>query len=72
MNEADIDGDGNINYEEFITMMFKVSYKSCLYWKSIESVETTIEVVLNSDFVCMCSLNNVTWDAWHVTWHEHS
>ena len=24
MNEADIDGDGNINYEEFVTMMFKV------------------------------------------------
>ena len=29
MNEADIDGDGNINYEEFITMMFKVTYRNC-------------------------------------------
>ena len=26
MNEADIDGDGNINYEEFVTMMFKVKF----------------------------------------------
>ena len=24
--EADLDGDGNINYEEFITMLFKVIY----------------------------------------------
>ena len=24
MNEADIDGDGNVNYEEFVTMLFKV------------------------------------------------
>ena len=22
--EADLDGDGNVNYEEFVTMMFKV------------------------------------------------
>ena len=28
MNEADIDGDGNINYEEFVTMMFKVEFYS--------------------------------------------
>ena len=28
MNEADIDGDGNINYEEFVTMMFKVKFYS--------------------------------------------
>ena len=24
MNEADLDGDGNVNYEEFVTMLFKV------------------------------------------------
>ena len=29
MNEADIDGDGNINYEEFVTMMFKVKFSIC-------------------------------------------
>ena len=25
IEEADLDGDGNINYEEFITMLFKVN-----------------------------------------------
>ena len=25
--EADIDGDGNVNYEEFVTMLFKVELK---------------------------------------------
>ena len=25
ISEADLDGDGNINYEEFVTMLFKVS-----------------------------------------------
>jgi Ca2+-binding EF-hand superfamily protein len=24
INEADIDGDGNVNYEEFVTILFKV------------------------------------------------
>ena len=24
ITEADLDGDGNVNYEEFITMLFKV------------------------------------------------
>ena len=24
IEEADLDGDGNINYEEFVTMLFKV------------------------------------------------
>ena len=24
INEADIDGDGTVNYEEFVTMLFKV------------------------------------------------
>jgi Ca2+-binding EF-hand superfamily protein len=24
IREADLDGDGNINYEEFVTMLFKV------------------------------------------------
>ena len=24
--ETDIDGDGNVNYEEFVTMLFKVPY----------------------------------------------
>ena len=26
IDEADIDGDGNVNYEEFVTMLFKVPY----------------------------------------------
>ena len=25
IGEADIDGDGNVNYEEFVNMLFKVS-----------------------------------------------
>ena len=25
ISEADLDGDGNVNYEEFITMLFKVN-----------------------------------------------
>ena len=25
--EADIDGDGNVNYEEFVTILFKVEYR---------------------------------------------
>jgi hypothetical protein len=25
MGEADLDGDGNVNYEEFVTMIFKVN-----------------------------------------------
>ena len=29
MSEADLDGDGNINYEEFVTMLFKVKYEQC-------------------------------------------
>ena len=32
MNEADIDGDGNINYEEFVTMMFKVLSASTYFF----------------------------------------
>ena len=24
--EADLDGDGNVNYEEFVTMLFKVRF----------------------------------------------
>ena len=24
ISEADLDGDGNVNYEEFVTMLFKV------------------------------------------------
>ena len=26
IQEADLDGDGNVNYEEFVTMLFKVQY----------------------------------------------
>ena len=31
IKEADLDGDGNINYEEFVTMLFEVIliYKVC-------------------------------------------
>ena len=37
MNEADIDGDGNINYEEFVTMMFKVlSASTYFFWWKVE------------------------------------
>ena len=25
MSEVDLDGDGNVNYEEFVTMIFKVT-----------------------------------------------
>ena len=25
MGEADLDGDGNVNYKEFVTMIFKVT-----------------------------------------------
>ena len=25
LTEADLDGDGNVNYEEFVTMIFKVN-----------------------------------------------
>ena len=27
ITEADLDGDGNVNYEEFITMLFKVGLR---------------------------------------------
>ena len=27
MRLADLDGDGNVNYEEFVTMLFKVSIR---------------------------------------------
>ena len=30
INEADLDGDGAINYEEFITMLFRVSQSHLL------------------------------------------
>ena len=34
INEADIDGDGNVNYEEFVTMLFKVkNMKSIFFYK---------------------------------------
>jgi Ca2+-binding EF-hand superfamily protein len=26
IDEADIDGDGQVNYEEFVTMLFKVAH----------------------------------------------
>jgi len=30
LTEADLDGDGNINYEEFVTMIFKVYHLSII------------------------------------------
>lgn len=30
LTEADLDGDGNVNYEEFITLIFKVFYSGQL------------------------------------------
>ena len=27
LTEADLDGDGNVNYEEFITLIFKVKWE---------------------------------------------
>ena len=29
--EADLDGDGNINYEEFVTMLFKVKIQNTTF-----------------------------------------
>ena len=43
MNEADIDGDGNINYEEFVTMMFKVKFYS-LFWSNARFVIDQIKL----------------------------
>ena len=31
INEADIDGDGNVNYEEFVTMLFKVKIMKSIF-----------------------------------------
>ena len=36
--EADIDGDGNVNYEEFVTMLFKVELKISLSCKTRTSL----------------------------------
>ena len=31
--EADVDGDGNVNYEEFVLMLFKgVNIQDVFYW----------------------------------------
>ena len=33
IEEADVDGDGNVNYEEFVGMIYNiVSSDFCLYW----------------------------------------
>ena len=31
LSQADIDGDGNVNYEEFVTMLFKVKNTNVLW-----------------------------------------
>ena len=33
--EADIDGDGTVNYEEFVTALFKVMDNNNTYWEMI-------------------------------------
>ena len=34
LTEADLDGDGNVNYEEFITLIFKVFLLAIQTWMS--------------------------------------
>ena len=45
IDEADIDGDGNVNYEEFVTMLFKVSYcYTIIFWEisNIHIIQTCL------------------------------
>ena len=49
IEEADLDGDGNINYEEFITMLFKVNITrntevqtDAIFWTFMEYEELRV------------------------------
>ena len=38
LTEADLDGDGNVNYEEFITLIFKVFLLAIQTWMSNKNI----------------------------------
>ena len=43
--EADLDGDGNINYEEFITMLFKVITTITMLFMVITTITMLFKVI---------------------------
>ena len=51
ISEADLDGDGNINYEEFITMLFKVGselYNICFLYNVVNKYSVLINLFQQS------------------------